>query len=194
MLSEIVSHSIHHPPALEIGWEGNWGMAASGPETDYFSLIEKNVKTKVPDAILDRENVFPFERGFENFDFSFYNHLKDFKPDILIIRFGENIDQEDVNGNNLSLAIEDFVDFLADGKEVKVIVTTTFWPNEKVNQQLTAVAVKNDWELVSLTDLGDLGENKAIGLFENYGVAEHPGDLGMKRISDRIFNVLQKLI
>ena len=75
-----------------------------------------------------------------------------------------------------------------------MLLTTTFWPNEKVNQQLTAVAVKNDWELVSLTDLGDLEENKAIGLFENYGVAEHPGDLGMKRISDRIFNVLQKLI
>lgn len=183
-----------HPPSAEIGWSGNWGMAASSANKDYFSLLEDLVRSKKPDAVLLRDNVFPFERGFESFDFTFYDHLKDFEPDILIVRFGENIDSESIEGNNLAKSIRDFVDFLAAGREMQVVVTTTFWPNEIVNQQLILSAESNKWELVRLSDLGSLEENMAIGLFSHEGVARHPGDLGMERIAGRIFNVLRRLI
>jgi hypothetical protein len=183
-----------HPPSAEIGWSGNWGMAASSPDKDYFSLLEDFVRSKKSDAVLLRENVYPFERGFESFDFTFYDHLKDFEPDILIIRFGENIDSETIEGNMLATSIQNFVDFLADGREIQVVVTTTFWPNEIVNQQLILSAERNNWELVRLSDLGSIEENMAIGLFSHEGVARHPGDLGMERIAARIFNVLKKLL
>lgn len=169
-------------------------MAASSASKDYFSLLEDLVRSKKPDAVLLRENVFPFERGFESFDFTFYDHLKDFEPDILIVRFGENIDSESIEGNNLAKSIRDFVDFLAAGREMQVVVTTTFWPNEIVNQQLILSAESNKWELVRLSDLGSLEENMAIGLFSHEGVARHPGDLGMERIAGRIYNVLKKLL
>jgi hypothetical protein len=183
-----------HPPSAEIGWSGNWGMAASAADKDYFSLLENLIRSKKPEAVLMRENVFPFERGFESFDFTFYDHLKDFEPDILIIRFGENIDSETIEGNMLANSIKDFVDFLADGREMQILVTTTFWPNEIVNQQLILSAETNNWELVRLSDLGSLEENMAIGLFSNEAVARHPGDLGMERIAVRIFNVLKRLL
>lgn len=183
-----------HPPSAEVGWDGNWGMAASAAEKDYFSVLEKMVHSIKPESNFMRENVFPFERGFEAFDFSFYNHLKEFQPDVLIIRFGENIEGERVIGNELSTAVVDFVDFLSDGREIEVVVTTTFWPNEKVNQQLVLTAESKGWSLVNLTDLGSKDENMAIGLFENGGVSVHPGDLGMERIAKRIYSALSKLI
>ena len=34
---------------------------------------------------------------------------------------------------------------------------------------------------------------KAIGLFEHTGIANHPGDLGMKHIAELIWKKLRKL-
>jgi hypothetical protein len=183
-----------HPPAPEIGWNGNWGMAASAPGKDYFSVLESLVKSKKPEANLRNENVYPFERGFSSFDFSFYEHLRDFNPDILIIRFGENIGEAEINGNELSESIKLFVDYLANGRKMEVIVTTTFWYSQKVNQQLALSAQTNNWKLVHLTDLGFKEENMAIGLFANESVGRHPGDLGMERIAKRIFETLKSYI
>jgi len=183
-----------HPPAPEIGWNGNWGMAASAPGKDYFSVLESLVKSKNPEANLKSENVYPFERGFSSFDFSFYEHLRDFNPDVLIIRFGENIGEAEINGNELGESIKNFVDYLANGRKIEVIVTTTFWYSEKVNQQLVLAAQNNNWKLVQLTDLGSKEENMAIGLFANESVARHPGNLGMERIAKRIFETLKNYI
>jgi hypothetical protein len=47
---------------------------------------------------------------------------------------------------------------------------------------------------VELGDLGERDDMKAIGLFEHRGVANHPGDLGMQTMSDRIFAVLKNYL
>ncbi len=47
-------------------------------------------------------------------------------------------------------------------------------------------ADKNGRQFVHIGDLGCADGNKAIGLFERGGVAPHPGDLGMRRIAERI--------
>jgi len=178
----------------DIGWYGEWGMAASAANKDYVSVLDSLVKTIKPEALMRRENVYPLELGFESFDFTYYEHLRDYNPDILIIRFGENIREEKINGNELAESIKLFADYLANGREMKVIVTTTFWPSEKVNQQLVLAAQNNNWALVNLTDLGSKEENMAIGLFSSGGVAWHPGDLGMERIAKRIFETLKSYI
>ena len=51
------------------------------------------------------------------------------------------------------------------------------------------VAIRLGTDFISISDLGYHDENKAIGLFEHKGVASHPGDLGMRRIAERILQI-----
>ena len=180
-----------HPPGPEIKWFGNWGMAASAADKDFLSLLTKKIKENNEQNEVLGRNVYPFERTYETIKLTEFEDLKGFKADIIIIRFGENItEKERAENPQLQVAVKAFVDYLADGRPVKVILTTPFWTNAGVNQNFLALSVKNKWPLVQLHDLGLANENMALERFENISVGRHPGDLGMERIATRIWTVL----
>jgi len=180
-----------HPPGPEIQWFGNWGMAATAAEKDFLSLLTKKIKENNEQHEVLGRNVYPFERAYEMINLTEFEDLKTFKADIIIIRFGENItEKERAENPQLQVAVKAFVDYLADGRPVKVILTTPFWTNAGVNQNFLALSVKNKWPLVQLHDLSLANENMALERFENISVGSHPGDLGMERIATRIWTVL----
>jgi hypothetical protein len=180
-----------HPPGPDIKWFGNWGMAASSAEKDFLSLLTKKIKENNTQNEVLGKNVYPFERGYETINLTEFEELKTFKADIIIIRFGENItEKERAENPQLQVAVKAFVDYLADGRPVKVILTTPFWTNLGVNQNFLSLSTKNNWPLISLHDLGLANENMALERFENPSVGRHPGDLGMERIANRIWTVL----
>jgi len=187
----VIGNSItFHPPAPEIGWNHAWGMAASAPEKDFFSVLSDSLRTYNPDIEVIRENVYPFERHFSTLDFEEYKGLKEFEPDMLIVRLGENVNTDEVVNNNFGIALIDFVNYLKGSEKTKVLVTTTFWNNPKMNQQLTWAAGREGWDLVNITPLSDLPENMALGEYEHEGVARHPSDRGMKEIARLIWENL----
>lgn len=47
--------------------------------------------------------------------------------------------------------------------------------------------------LAELGDLGEKDEMKAAAFFDHAGVANHPGDLGMEQIAERIWTKLEAL-
>src|SRR5690554_5230815 len=82
----IIGNSItYHPPDPSIGWDGDWGMAASSPDLDYVSLLTQLMRTKYPTIEVLRENVYPFERHYDDLNWDTYSHLRDFKADLLIV-------------------------------------------------------------------------------------------------------------
>lgn len=86
----IIGNSItYHPPDASIGWDASWGMAASRSDLDYVSVLTALLENKHPLVEVKRENVYPFERGYDGFSFSTYGYLRDFKADFLIIRLGK---------------------------------------------------------------------------------------------------------
>ena len=71
----------------------------------------------------------------------------------------------------------------------QIIITTGFWKHIR-DDSLQKFDAEKGYSCVYLGDLGELDEMKDTGLFEHGGVANHPGDLGMQRIAERIYQVI----
>ena len=63
-----------------------------------------------------------------------------------------------------------------------------------VDEAIIDYAKENDLPYVTLRDLVEDDDMKAIGLFAHKGVANHPEDAGTKRTADRILIELEKLL
>ena len=68
--------------------------------------------------------------------------------------------------------------------------TDTFWHSERMYGYTKAIAEENGYKFCPIGDLSKDESNMAIGLFNHRGVSIHPGDLGMRRIADRIISCL----
>ena len=197
----IVGNSItRHGVKPDIGWHGDWGMAASAEEKDYVHLLTARILEK-EDALVMVHQLALWEHRITEMGCSYdaqaalplADAARAFAPDLLIFRLGENIKSPtDADGQKrMEKAFEDLIGYICK-KETKIIFTTCFWKHGVVDDAIRAVAKRMDMPLTELGDLGDDEKYMAIGLFEHNGVAHHPGDLGMQAISDRIFEELEK--
>ena len=188
----IVGNSItRHGPAPQIGWEHDWGMAATAPEKDYVHLLQAKMEA-------DGKNVLTMVRHASNWERTHMNEgaLADFEkehefsPDILLLRFGENV-PKDCDFDFFAQKLREFVDYI-NAKNALVIVTTTIWGNPKKDAVLRSLAEERGYPCVELGAIGKDDSMMAIGLFEHRGVSIHPGDKGMQYIADTVYEELKK--
>lgn len=184
-----------HEPSEGIGWFNRCGMAASCKENDYVHVLEGYIQNIEPNAAFCICQAYKWERDYANGKLAYpiYEAARDFNADIIVVRFVENCPWKDFNAEIFKKEYVDFINFLNKSGNAKIILTTSFWKHA-ADSVIAQVAKENDWPLVVLNDLGEKDEMKAIGLFEHHGVENHPGDLGMKTIADRIFKELKKLV
>ena len=183
-----VGNSItRHAPSAEIGWHGDWGMAASVREKDYVHIIIKEVQKTDPDAAFCICQAADWEREYNsgNAHLQFEN-ARNFGADVIIMRIIENCPRNDFDNEDFYREYIRFIDYLNPKRTDNIILTTGFWHYEVRDAQVRKVARDKGYKLVELGDLGELDEMKAIGLFEHEGVANHPGDKGMETIAKRI--------
>ena len=178
-----------HGEKQEIGWYGNYGMAASAKEKDYVHLLEASIKKCDPHAAFCICQVADWERGYKNGRdvYTKYETAREFSADLIILRFIENVPKTDFDSDTFLRELDAFVDYLNNTGKAKLVITTAFW-NHPGNDDIRSYAERKGIPCVELTDLGENDEMKAIGLFEHTGVANHPGDKGMKAIADRIMD------
>jgi hypothetical protein len=184
-----------HSLCPSIGWNLECGMAASSVNNDYVSLTEQAVLKKNKDASFCICQVSGWESNYKNGSskFHLYESARDFEADILVIRFIENCSGIDFDPKIFRNELEKLIKFLNKNGKAKIIVTTSFW-HHPGDDELRSYAKDNSFPLIELGDLGEDDKMKAIGLFEHNGVANHPGDLGMKAISDRILEKILPLV
>ncbi len=183
-----------HGVKEDIGWFGDWGMAASSIDKDYVHILMKMVSEKIK-ARFCVAQVSRWEMQYNTGEnvFEDFTPARDFDADIIITRFVENCPHNDSYDEFFYKKFEEFINYLNKSGKSKIIITTGFW-HHPADEQLRIYAKNNNLPLVELGDLGELDEMKAIGLFDHGGVANHPGDKGMEVIADRIWEVLEKMI
>lgn len=184
-----------HGVAEQIGWTLECGMAASAPENDYVHILMKNTEEICPDSQYCICQVASWEREYKNGSAKHidFEKARDFEADVIVMRFIENCPGREFDEKLFKKSMGELLDYLNKTQKAKIIMTTGFWKHPGDNM-IREYAADNNLPLVELGDLGESKEMKAIGLFEHSGVANHPGDLGMKNIAERIFAELKNML
>ncbi|MBP5245848.1 MAG: S-layer homology domain-containing protein [Clostridia bacterium] len=196
---------LRHAPNENLGWQGNWGMAATAADKDYvhrliYYLEEKYGKGSVIWYIGQSTGGFEYgTSGYEedeDLSYSFYGLFREserVKPDVVTVQFGEN--SNCTNEKVYENALTQFVNNIKDGSPgVIVLVTTPFWGGSAKISGTKNTAKKLD---IPVADLAPLftPENQALDHPEwSSGVQTHPGDLGMERIASEMFKQLNKYL
>ena len=179
-----------HETAAHIGWNFNWGMSASSEEKDYVHIVLKGLREKYGEISHCVVNVGEWEKNyFQDGKIEKFKGAREFAADTVIFRLGETVHRDAFDEDPLTEYMRAGMEYFT-GSAKKVVVTDTFWEHSYICGVLRELAKEKGYEFVSICDLGEQDENKALGLFKHEGVAGHPGDLGMKRIAERILEKL----
>jgi hypothetical protein len=197
----ILGNSIaRHGRYPEIGWNQEFGMAATKEDNDYVHLVFRKIEGLLPkNKILLREaSIVKFEREFPVFDFKTMDQFIQFHPDIIIFQLGENTGFNEVNTPELFQ--QKYVELINNFKKNNhpvVICTTPFFPDLKKNEVIGQTALLTGSFLVDLSHLPLLDTQNYAKDETNYagnksewkvsGIGIHPGDYGMKNIALQLF-------
>lgn len=175
-----------HGQKTEIGWDGDYGMAASRPENDYVHVLCKMLEEKGRHVIFKAENISGFEVAPGEETIEKIRVLSNFNADIVIIRLGENVD--DKNAAAFGKYLPSLIGCFDDSA---VFVVSSFWKKPEVEKATEEAAKKCGAAFVSLSSIqGE--EFEAIGEYEHCGVAAHPSDKGMKAMAELIYDSVKK--
>jgi len=187
-----------HGPAPQIGWTGNWGMAASALEQDYVHLLTHRIgqSTEAPPESLAK-NIADFER--QHGDYQIAEGMKAelaFQADLVIVAIGENVPALTTKEAKAKYQSA-FAALLAELKqhgEPTLLVRSCFWADSTKDEIMRKACEEAGGIFI---DIGSLGKDEANFArserkFEHAGVAGHPGDRGMQAISDELWKAIQK--
>ncbi len=184
------------PPAPEVYWDGNWGMAASSADKDYVHLLAGSLAAltgRQPETSIN--NIADFERNFESYDIE--SRLKEqlaFRPDVVVVAIGENVTP--LNTAELQAGFrKSFLHLLQavkqSGRPV-IYVRSCFWPDDVKDEIMRQCCAEAGGLYVYIGHLGREESNMARSerSYQHDGVAAHPGDKGMQAIADLLWKAM----
>ena len=187
-----------HAPAPQIGWTGNWGMAASAEELDYVHLLTAQIAkaAAAPPRTMVR-NIAEFEREYESFDLAaeLRSELA-FNADIVVVAIGENVPDPATAETQAKFAqaFGRLLAALTERAKPAIFVRSSFWPSAVKDAIMRKASTEAGATSVDIAALGRDAANAASSerKIEHPGVAGHPGDKGMRAIADAIFAAIQE--
>ena len=197
----VIGNSItRHGPSPSIGWEGDWGMAATAPEKDFFHILEKRLSAWLADRQAEPPKFSICKGCVVEKDFSSWQTEPVKEADILIIELGDNFrrcEGFDPEKHFISLYTNMLQDFFARNPAQRIFCVGS-WGDNDLSAWIQTACERTGAHFVSVADLMADPSNRAKseGHFTHGGVNWHPGDKGMAGIADTLFRhitaVLQK--
>ena len=187
-----------HEPAPDIGWTGNWGMAATAAEKDYVHLLTADLAKaagRPPETMV--RNIADFERGHADYDI--VAGLKAelaLRADIVIVAIGENVPElaDEKAQTGFAGAMARLLTALKAHGQPALFVRSCFWPHAVKDGILGKACADAGGTFVDIAALGNDASNaaRAERKIDHAGVAGHPGDKGMRAIADALFAAIQR--
>lgn len=188
ILGNSITHSDPYPP---VGWNGNWGMAATSADKDYVHLLSARLKLLNPGNEILAKNIASFESKFDSYSIpDSLNACREYNPDILVLRIGENV----LRVSDEALFEKRYGDlinyFKAKNAKLLVLGAGSVWPSREMANRVMA-------KFPPFTPLEYLyydTSNYSFGLFADAGLQSHPSDKGMKEISDNMYYAITRIL
>lgn len=187
----IIGNSIRqHGKAPQIGWNYDWGMAATSQDKDYVHVLYK----KICDKLAKTQKTAPklsLPGGVVEKDFSKRDPSVTKTADIIIVQLGDNF-RNPLTEEKLQKPYEAMIKDLK-GDRNPVIICVSNWGGGKMSELISEAAKNQGARFVPLGKLADdpLNKAKSEGHFSHGGVNWHPGDRGMAAIAGAIWAVLE---
>lgn len=193
-----IGNSICRHPIVAGTWWGDWGMAASIRENDYVHQFLSLVQTIKPTAVTDAINLADWEWNYETYDKTLLNSSLTGK-DLVVIRIGENA----TYSANFKAEYKELIQYIhTQNPTATIILGGQFWTETNKENDMKAVADELGLPFVSIMHLNTpehkwtnnvdqvYGDDNQWHTITNQGVADHPNDLAMQKISQLLFNAL----
>jgi hypothetical protein len=189
---------VRHGPRAEVGWFGDWGMAASTVDSDFVHRIIKTIKIKNLNYKTDFLNIATFETNFYNYNLNQLNKFKN--SDVVLIKIGENIVEKTSIDSNFIAYYDKLINYLKT-PTTTIVLSDGFYNINKFGQEDSTInlmiqdyAKKNNFLFIKTNDLAKDSTNRAYKTYIHPGVQAHPSDKGMRLIHDRIWEQLKSVL
>jgi hypothetical protein len=186
-----------HGPAPEIGWTGNWGMAASSEDKDYVHILYNRITQATAGKPKIRvKNIANFERRLT--DYNLQEELKQvlaFNADVIVIAVGENIASPttDEAKAQFESAFANLFAKLKKHGQPTLFVRSQFWQDTQKDGLMKRACESAGGVFIDISKLGSNAANfaRAERQIEHAGVAGHPGDQGMVELANALWNAIK---
>lgn len=187
-----------HGPKPDIGWTGNFDMAATAEEKDFVHLVTAGLAKKwgaAPEVMV--RNLAELERQYATYDVQ--EKLKEpaaFRADLIIVAIGENVPpfkDEDAQ-QQFAAKLREVLKHLKGERHPVLLVRSCFWPSTSKDKILREVCQETGGVFVDIGTIGKVEANYARSerTIAHAGVGSHPGDQGMKAIADAILAAISQ--
>lgn len=183
----------YHPYNADIGWTGDWGMAASAAENDYAHLVTKDIADRnhgnSPAMIATNIYLYGmFEQKYATYDVdSELESLIDWGANIVVVQLGDNssasltsqaaIDAYTASYGNLLTA------FKNSSQHPELFILSTWWGDLTTDGIIRQACTDAGGTFVNIGGLYGKTANQG-------GWGGHPSDAGMAAIADTLLRAM----